>query len=514
MLVAAIFLAVIGVFVLAYAVHGRVVARGRFCRRCRFDLAGLNLVSTCPECGREVQKDGSTRTSLRRMRRIALCVAVLVLVLSATCFAFASPNISGRVVASLPEGPLIRLARLGFDGPLSELADRTGGIAPISARGWNLAIDAALARYGDRSVSADPRWAAVLLNGLESGRLTPEQTAAYVTSGLEFRARIRDRTPHGSGVLAFRIEQDSVRLAAPMPNINGKLTSLHVRYEPVRAGWVGAGGETAANHDLRTLTLPIWIPAAGTRGTTSRAFLGPSVRIDAPWDQMRPGQAATAFIEYDLSLIPSFDAEAIPLGRRRFEQRVRILPPDEQVVTVHHDEAVRAMLQERMAASVLKVMLPSSDPDEEGTRGANHMAYTRFTGANIPRGIAGRVSVRIGDQEWPLGDMMSGAVAGNSAGSDIMNVVTWLAQPDEMDRAVEIVRRWLDAGTVDLIFRTDPAVAMGAVTINEVHHADLIWKDVEVRLVGRPSRGLMFSSADPSVPASPDPPPPGPSGLP
>lgn len=507
MLILASILAAAGLVMAAIAVRGRVVARGRFCRGCKFDLAGLSSFATCPECGRDLHGVGSTRAALRRARRAYVLLAAMLLVLSATCFLLASPVVSGRVVASLPDGALIRLARLGFAGPLDELVDRTGGAKPMTDGGWDRAISTAITQFSDRSAPTDPRWATVLYNALQSGRLTAEQAAQYVTAGLDFRARIRDRTQHGSGVLAFRIEQDSGRMAALLPTIDGSMTSYRVRYEPVAAGWVRADGEGAVVHDLRPLSMPIWIPTVGTRGTSTRIVLGPQVRLDAPWDELRPGQFATAFLEYDIGLILSSDTEAIPLGRRRFEQRVRIIEADEPVVAVIDDEAVRAMFRERMRASVLKVMLPSGDPDQPQPRGANHVAYMMFSGADIPRGIAGRVSVRIEEDEWHLGDLVSGAVWGLPPGSGGMHVVAWLAQPEEMDRASEIVGRWLAAGTVDLVFRTDPAVAIGAVAVNEVHQADLVWEDVEVRLVGQPSRGMMFSSADREVPASPEPPP-------
>ena len=50
MLAIGLTLLVAAIILLLLALRGRTIARGRFCRKCRFDLAGLTAPAACPEC--------------------------------------------------------------------------------------------------------------------------------------------------------------------------------------------------------------------------------------------------------------------------------------------------------------------------------------------------------------------------------------------------------------------------------------------------------------------------------
>lgn len=54
------------------------------CRRCRYDLSGIDDPQTCPECGRALTRRRAVRHGRRRRRRVVLVFGVLLLLLGAT----------------------------------------------------------------------------------------------------------------------------------------------------------------------------------------------------------------------------------------------------------------------------------------------------------------------------------------------------------------------------------------------------------------------------------------------
>jgi len=512
MLPIAITLLTLSLILLALALRGRLTARGLFCRKCKFDLQGLDPARpdpTCPECGRPLTTPKSTRPTLRRPHKPTLAGAAVLLLASAACFTLTSSNTTSRIITALPDRHIITLSRLGVGDALTELADRAQRVPPMSDTDWQSAIRPALAHQADTTIPFDPRWGAVLAQAFQFGQMSRDQMRDYAVHGLTISAHIRNRTAHGSGLLAIRIQQEADRIAANTTQHNGITTQARLTYRPIDAGWTGIPNQTPPNHDLPTFSGNLWIPAA-TPGLTGRSLNATPLRLHADWSTIQPNQHLTAYAQFELTLTFREGDEPIPLGRHRFEQQVRILPPDEPVVTTIHDDAVLNALRADMPVRILSVMLPAeNDPPPPSSV---YMAFTAFPIQEIPKGIAGTVSVRLGDEEWPLGRMVSGPVRITGGGGlNASTVVAWSVGPQDIPAAAETVRRWLDAGQVDIIFRTDPDTALDTVFIDEIHHADLIWPGVRLRYVGSPSLRMSFSTADPTFPASTDPPPPPPS---
>ncbi len=510
MLPLAIILLLASLALLVLAFRGRTTARGLFCRKCHFDLAGLTTPDTCPECGRSLTTPKkSTKPTLRRAHRPAIALAAVLFLASAACFTLISSNTTARIITALPDRHIITLSRLGVGDALTELADRAQRVPPMSDADWQAAIRPALAHQADTATPFDPRWGAVLAQAFQSGQMSRDQMRDYAVQGLTISAHIRNRTNHGSGLLAIRVQHDADRLTANTTQHNGITTQARLTYRPLDAGWTGIPNRSPPDHDLPTFSGNLWIPAV-TPGFTGRSLNATPLRLRADWSTIQPNQQLTAYAEFELTLTFREGDEPIPLGRHRFEQQVRILPPDEPVITTIHDEAVLNALRADMPVRILSVKLPTaSDPPPTSSV---YMAFTVFPVQEIPKGIAGTVFVRLGNEEWPLGRIVSGPVRITGGGGlNTSTIVAWSVEPQDIPTAAETVRRWLDAGQVDIVFRTDPDTALDTIFIDEIHHADLIWPGVRLRHVGPPSLRMSFSSSDPTFPASADPPPPPPS---
>ena len=183
MLPLAIILLLASFAVLAIALRGRLTARGLFCRKCHFDLQGLDPARdnpACPECGRDLTQPGSTRPILRRVHRPGLVLALLMLTAGAVLTALALTPRGPAFYAALPDGQLLLLNRLGVDDALTELVDRTTRTPPLSDAHWRAIIDRGLAHQDDTAALWDPRWGQILAHAFVQKRMTEDQLQGYL----------------------------------------------------------------------------------------------------------------------------------------------------------------------------------------------------------------------------------------------------------------------------------------------------------------------------------------------
>lgn len=473
--------AVVGV---ALAARGRIVARGRFCRGCRFDLHGLDQPS-CPECGGDLARPKATRPTLRRASRAGLAGSA-ALALLAGSLVFLSMTSTARLMAALPDGPVVVLARAGVDDALTELVTRVDRTPPMEPRHWAKAIDAGLAHQADPARAWDVRWGTVLAHALLGSRMTSDQLAAFVEDGYEISARFRDRVQHGDGRIAMSIRYEAARMSANTPDHNGLRTPVLLRFRLVEAGWEGrAGGARAMDDRVASL----WIPPAASQ-FPGRSTPG-MIEMDAPWDEVRPGERLRLFTAFELIVIPKHGRDEISVGVHRFEQEVRVLGPDEPVIAVSDDPETAKHTRSSLRAANLKVFLPMLNPDAQPEPHAVHMAYVMFSIEHLPVGLAGTLSVRLGDEEWPLGEMTASPQR-VTGGMGAVIGVPWRVEPDHIDDAAGVVRRWIDAGEVDLVFRPDPELAIGNLAIDQVQNLELLYERVPVEHAGFPGNTMRY----------------------
>ncbi|MCH8507522.1 MAG: hypothetical protein LAT64_01950 [Phycisphaerales bacterium] len=486
------------VIIFSLALRGRVVARGRFCRKCRFDLQGLDR-PTCPECGGDLDRPKATRPSIRRASRLGLAASGVLILLAGSLTVLAATS-TARLVAALPDTPVVLLARAGVDDAVTELVTRTDRTPPMEPRNWTRAVNAGLAHQARTDQAWDFRWGTVLSQALLSGRMSEEQIASYVANGYEIDAGFRDRVAHGDGRIAMSIRYEAARLSAQTPDHNGIRTPAKLRFRLINAGWTDREGR-ARPFDDPSGTL--WIPPASSqfRGRGMQGLL----EMDTPWDRVHPGERLRLFAEFELTVIPEHANEGVPVGVHRFEQEVRVLGPDEPVITVSNDPEISEHIRSNLRAASLKAFLPMLNPDAQPEPHAVHMAYVMFSIEHLPIGLAGTLTVRLGEEEWPLGQINSGSqqIIG---GMGALIGVPWRVEPEHIDAAAGVVRRWIDAGEVDLVFRPEPELAIGNLAIDQVQNIELLYERVRVEHAGFPGNTMTYIQGRARFTASPHPP--------
>lgn len=76
-------IAAIGLVLVIFGLWGRRLGDHPHCRSCQFDLQGLRIPTTCPECGREIATSADVRLGLRRIRRVPTSFGALFLIVGA-----------------------------------------------------------------------------------------------------------------------------------------------------------------------------------------------------------------------------------------------------------------------------------------------------------------------------------------------------------------------------------------------------------------------------------------------
>src|SRR5437763_4912226 len=69
---------VAGAAMLVYALRGRAIDNHPICRKCGFDLFGLDASTRCPECGAELSAQ-AIRLGHRAVRRLHLVFGILLI---------------------------------------------------------------------------------------------------------------------------------------------------------------------------------------------------------------------------------------------------------------------------------------------------------------------------------------------------------------------------------------------------------------------------------------------------
>ncbi len=203
MLPTALILTGLGVLMLLLALRGRVTARGLFCRRCKFDLAGLDPARdnpTCPECGRDLTQPRSTRTTLRRIHRPALAAAILCVLFATPLFLTQSAAVRAWLVTRAPDPALAWLERLDLEGADAEIIARLAD--PLKHRTAFLdRIDRAIDRVLTDKLNAPANDRAVVLTALRNTQLSEAQAARFLEAVIDARIAIRDKAhPHQTTV--------------------------------------------------------------------------------------------------------------------------------------------------------------------------------------------------------------------------------------------------------------------------------------------------------------------------
>jgi hypothetical protein len=178
-----------GLFLLRIAIRGKLISPNPHCRKCRFDLTGLNLIdpTPCPECGTTLRiNTPAILIGLRKKRKLVLLVAILFLLTAATGLAWPKlsklPSIQSiNLYDHFPEALLTKLATTGDDSALQTLHDR---LIPgeVSDQALQTLIDHAFKLQADESLPWDERWGDVLLYAILVDKISHSTRNKYFES--------------------------------------------------------------------------------------------------------------------------------------------------------------------------------------------------------------------------------------------------------------------------------------------------------------------------------------------
>lgn len=460
-----------------FALRGRVVDRGRFCRGCRFDLQGHGPeAAACPECGRDLTRPKATRHTLRRVRWAPLAVAGLLLVIGAAAVLIQTPGAGARILAALPDTQVVRLADFGLDGAIHELAARATRVPPMADPDLSRAVDLALAHQADQSQTWDPRWGEVLAEAFVADRMTNDQLARYLTNGFEREIKIRDRVNRPNTDIGYSVTARPTRLhrlpGSPPVYSNRMLWTNNVSIGATNPGAWNRGSTGGMGGGLN-------IPNGPPVGSSSR--MGSSVAVrEQDWTAEEPHNELTVRAVFRVVVDDATRAQKIEITTIEHEQRVRLLAPSEPVVTTVTDTDAARQVAPRLGIEPFAI-LPIQ---------ANHVpqpwdAFARmgFVAEDPGHHVAGwfyLLDPRSGEE------VRVARVVVRPTG--FMIKIDWQLRsaegPDDartLERIISVTEAVLDAGVATLVFRTDPTVAETDPEIDAVLDLVVVFEDVPVR---------------------------------
>lgn len=183
-----------------------------------------------------------------------------------------------------------------------------------------------------------------------------------------------------------------------------------------------------------------------------------------------PGEV-TAFIEIQTELTDTRTGQpALILKPQRFEQTIRLLPAGTEIIATVRNEAEVRRVRASARLSDLRID-PSNDAYQQGRSIGASISLTAGPGA-----LAGRIFIVSADaQEIELSPI---AVPRDTTMHTSLSAVL---PPDPDDpAALERIRALLRAGKADLVFRTDPTVALDEPTIDEMLDITIRFLDIPV----------------------------------
>jgi hypothetical protein len=476
MLILASILVAAGLVLAAIAIRGRVVARGRFCRGCKFDLAGLGNSETCPECGRDVTLPNATRPA-RRRNRWAMLIAAVLLTVSGTGMAAATQFPRGLAFYDkLPNWAIIHLDWLGVDEARTVISYRSQDPKTFSESQWQTLLRRGLAHQADPTVPWDPRWGDVLGRGFIAERMTKAQMAAYIGRAFVADVQIRDRATVDHRWIGYAAQFDHGRVHMSTGLVgsgpaNAMQTPYVLRHRVVRAGLADLHEpDRTGNAGYRgRLQIP-WSGAGGDLGGVSHVIPMRGVNSD------NPPEHVLAFVETQIEIDDAASgSNVLTLEPVRHEQRVRLLPTGSAIVGIVRDNISARTIADTAGVGPLLVHPVEASEDEA----ARSEVHCELRIGSPMHAIAGRLyAVSADGREAEIGSFSArpDGVLVRGMGRAFWNEPH---DPEEMDRYARSLD-WLDRGLIDLVFRTDPAEALDDATVDEIVEITLWFRNIPV----------------------------------
>jgi len=453
-------------FVLAW--RGRVIARGQFCKKCRFDLAGLAIGepgAKCPECGRVVHDVSARRVMLRRPWRVGVVVAIAMVVVSVGLIGFGVSGKSGLLLGLLPDSAVFWVHDLGVDEALDEIVVRVSRVdEPMDDVYLSRAIEGALAHQADLEQVWDPRWGEVLAQMFGNPVMTDEQMLQYLRNGMEVEIEVRDRVHAGDQRVDVEYTVSSVRMSA----LNFRTTGYWYTVRPSAAGVVGEAGQFIGEHGGLSTNFMISNRTGGSRWSQKFAVVPTGIGFG-----VQPGSVVEVYAECELSFRGLGVAQTY-----RTDQPVLVIDRDEPVVPMFDDPLLAQSLCESFRISAVRVL--EEIPEQNDNFGMQVLAM-RIKYDGLPASIALNAYIDLGDGEIIIIGQLVQQGPSETTGSQ----ASWVMKPYEKrdsTRYAEVIARMIERGRVDVLFKTDATLADGSPGIEEVLDLSMRFEDIPVEV--------------------------------
>lgn len=459
--------AAIGAALLALGLRGRRVNNHPHCRRCRFDLSGLDIEAAgakCPECGGGLSEKRSIRIGARRKRpRLIVSGAAMLLMLTAVgggAIWIANSNINWT-----PHKPawLLEHEVYGVDSVAARIAAaellRRAESDALSPKSHRRIAERAASSYAEYSYPLATDMNDIIEHAWRRGVIGPEtmRTLAGNAVRIEFESA-EDASEHGP---------------------------IHYR-ETTRASWHGSGsmgmaldlkilsatiGDTdllAASYNVdsgETLTYAVdrWATAhrpsssdrTGNIMTSTRRMLPDStlplgeheMEFVLSW-RMRIGDPRTGWMTTEDA---SYGSVIVEWEERRTVP-VRIVP--------EHKLTPIAVIDESLAAAVAEALQPSAVTVRR-REGMLDYIQLPLVIQDLPIPIAGEYFLRTEDAEWPMRRKT-------------------VLMPGYTQFMVDGLAEAFDAKIVDLVIRPRQDYARFAMGVREYWGREIVIPDVPV----------------------------------
>lgn len=469
----ALLITALGLAFLMLGLRGRVAQRGVFCRRCKFDLAGIDTQSEsskCPECGQTIGAQGATRDIRRVKRKGLIILSSVVLLLGIGLGVVGMTGNAASLYNAMPDRVVLFASQWGSDEALDELLIRLSATNPIDQWVWDDAIELGLVYQADTSLKWDSRWGEVISLAWQGNHLSEEQKLQFAFYAFDHEYLIRDRMRIDDFYISHMLKESSTRQSA----LNRFQTGYRLRMKDHASGGL-FGDETWESTVGGSMSTTFSFLRQGSTGTSA---MGGGITVPRHIrDQLNVGDEISVYFEYQITLERQSDERITESDAIRFDRTVRIIGADEPMVRVIDDPlSAKAIIEGAHVEPLIGLILGSVEYGRH-----DELASLKLSFSRLPRAISGEVFL----QHPTDGERIIVGTMALEGQSD--KLTNWshgyqlgVTTDGETD-ILETLQRVTRDGVVDVIFETDPTAAERNPVITEVVDLEILFDGVPVQ---------------------------------
>lgn len=208
LIVGPILLGLVGIVLTWLGLRGRTIDNHPICRKCGFDLFGLDQSTRCPECGSELSAQ-AIRLGHRAVRRWTLAMGLLLLVPALVVLAAVGVAV-GRGADLQAYKPVWWLLRED-DAPAVTELNRRLSINVLSDGQINSIVEAGLRDQANANIPWLPMWGDFIESAHDAGNVSDKQWERYVRAAVELKLTSREKIRRGD-MVPIRIGYEKARI--------------------------------------------------------------------------------------------------------------------------------------------------------------------------------------------------------------------------------------------------------------------------------------------------------------